>query len=792
MRKALYFLTIFLTLGFLQGKAQTYFPINATSGVQVTGGVTVTVSRSFPLPNTGTYCGTGPYQIGKNYSDWYQFNFATPVTHVKFELTRIHNDDTVQFDVNGTKYNLTGANVNAFAGTCTMTSNNLNTGGGWLSTTGGATGVGQGAEVIIQLTPLTINSVRVTHIRHFANNIASDVYFNAYLADDSCSLGFTAVADSPTCSGRDIKLSVTNFPNTTYQWSTNAPLTPNWTPSNTVYNPVLKNANQGHSGQYYVTAVRGTCIYRDTINVLVTQSPTPGPLATIKQAGPMCPLEDDTLFVPNVNLPIGGWVVAYGAWGRDTFDASQGYILRLPNVTPSLNTTFYIYAVDIQGCFSDTVNYLFKVNPDVTAAFAFKVNEGCTEDTVKFTNNSTESEGQNFTSFWNYGDNTPIEIIKDTTHYYQVPKPNWAQRDYNVRLRVTNGKCSDTLTQTVSINHPVKAEFQNDIDSLCQGNIVTFTAGDSSYVKPGTIPHMLWKYGDGYTDTIFNTQHKFNVAGIYNVTFIMEDFLKCVDSFVVPIVVDSIGGIYFTTDKEFVCVGEEILFTGQFSSYGYNSAIWDFADGVIIPDSTLVHHSYNKPGTYVVTFAADYRICPDTTFQGEYVVKPFPDVYLGEDTAICPNGDPVEIQDKLNVGNPLGIKYQWHTPTKDVTPGIKVRHPGTYSVTADLDGCVASDSIVIHKNCYINIPNVFTPNGDGISDYFLPRQVISRNVSDFEMQVYNRWGEKVFETTSINGRGWDGKLGGKDQPSGVYVYVIKVQFGNGIVERYQGNVTMVR
>ena len=51
---------------------------------------------------------------------------------------------------------------------------------------------------------------------------------------------------------------------------------------------------------------------------------------------------------------------------------------------------------------------------------------------------------------------------------------------------------------------------------------------------------------------------------------------------------------------------------------------------------------------------------------------------------------------------------------------------------------------------------------------------------------------KVFETNSINGRGWDGKYGGSDQPSGVYIYMIQVAFANGVTECYQGNVTMLR
>ncbi|MBZ0100373.1 MAG: gliding motility-associated C-terminal domain-containing protein, partial [Taibaiella sp.] len=305
-------------------------------------------------------------------------------------------------------------------------------------------------------------------------------------------------------------------------------------------------------------------------------------------------------------------------------------------------------------------------------------------------------------------------------------------------------------------------------------------------------PSMLWKYGDGGKDTIFNTTHTYTLAGLYHPTFILTDFLGCSDSFSVPIVVDSNGFVFFETNRESVCVGEEIIFQGKYSVFGYESATWKFGDGVEIPDDTLVYHSYDNPGTYDVTFDIQYRICPDTAYTGQYIVKPIPNVYLGEDTSICPNGEPVYIADRYSASNPPNTTYLWNTPTEDVTPGIAVRHHGSYSLTADLEGCKASDTIVISKNCYINIPNVFTPNGDGNSDYFLPRQMLSRNLARFEMHIYNRWGEEVFQANSINGRGWDGKYGGDDQPIGVYIYIINVTFTNGITERYQGNVTLLR
>jgi gliding motility-associated-like protein len=60
------------------------------------------------------------------------------------------------------------------------------------------------------------------------------------------------------------------------------------------------------------------------------------------------------------------------------------------------------------------------------------------------------------------------------------------------------------------------------------------------------------------------------------------------------------------------------------------------------------------------------------------------------------------------------------------------------------------------------------------------------------MSVFNRWGQLIFETQRPDGRGWDGRFNDKEQPMGVYVYLIDAVFRNGMSERYTGNITLLR
>lgn len=786
MKKLSYLLLLFLFVF----SGNVYSQITVLNGNQVVNGLTVTVSRSNPAPNSATLCATGPYQIGRNYSDWYKYEFiGQPASHFTVQMIRLHDDDTVQVIVNGQPYNVTGAVAYLGDPACNITSNNVNfPGNGYITTTGGATGVGQGIEFEISLPGKMIDSVRIMHIRAAANAIASDVIYAADCKLDTCGMKFIAERGPKICEGYDLQLTATEYPNTTYKWTpATGVIPPVFDPSDNVREPIMKNIGAINSGTYIVTGLRGDCVYRDEINLSISTAPSLG--GVVKQLGPLCPGGDDTMSVPQVSLPTGGKVYAWGQSQSVLYelDANNGYGLPFPSVTGNERGLYSVYAVDVQGCITDTIDFFFDVLTGVHADFNYTIKEGCVQDTVIFMNTSIGNQ----TQVWDFGDQSPLATEESPEHYYIVPKPHNDARKYIINLKIANTSCGDTVEKEIDIDHRLAAEFTMDDDSICQGGTIAFT--DISEIKAGTIPTRMWSYG--YTDpvqqNVLNHTFTYDKAGIYNPKMIITDYLGCVDSYSLELVVDSTGGITFTTDKENVCIGDEVTFTGDYYKDGALSATWDFKDGVNIPGDEKVYHSYVEQGTYDVSYAVDYRICPDIIVTKGIVVKPVPQVYLGEDTSICPNGKPIYIGDVFNQsGN--GIKYTWNTTERDATQGIYVHSPGTYAVTAEQDGCSASDTLVVKKNCYIDIPNVFTPNGDGKSDYFLPRQLLSKNVSEFSMQIYNRWGQQVFVTTSTNGRGWDGKMNGEEQPIGVYVYTIQVTFGNGITERYQGNVTLLR
>jgi gliding motility-associated-like protein len=112
----------------------------------------------------------------------------------------------------------------------------------------------------------------------------------------------------------------------------------------------------------------------------------------------------------------------------------------------------------------------------------------------------------------------------------------------------------------------------------------------------------------------------------------------------------------------------------------------------------------------------------------------------------------------------------------------------------DPHGCIFIDTlkiIVLEVFCfdpYVYVPNAFTPDGDARNDVLFVR---SKMVTEMNLLVYDRWGEKVFETNDIN-YGWDGTFPGKKCDPGVFVYYLDATCHNKAKYIKKGNVTLIR
>lgn len=250
-------------------------------------------------------------------------------------------------------------------------------------------------------------------------------------------------------------------------------------------------------------------------------------------------------------------------------------------------------------------------------------------------------------------------------------------------------------------------------------------------------------------------------------------------------------------EKVLLCFEDQISLSATHNGGDNCSYLWTLGDGssyttpnpTIFPDTTMSYSVVITTAQGCVASAEGIIIKRLGTFP-----TPF--------NAWCENCEIVQAQSttvfSTNYGD--GYQYQW-TPVEDMST------PQSYSskvnplentmytvVVTDTFGCTISGTVFIkvqELTCdepFIFIPNVFSPNGDKNNDVLYVRSEI---LDELYFAVYNRWGEKVFETTRID-EGWNGTYKDKPCQNGVYDYYFKGKCVNGKTHEIKGNVMLIR
>jgi len=209
----------------------------------------------------------------------------------------------------------------------------------------------------------------------------------------------------------------------------------------------------------------------------------------------------------------------------------------------------------------------------------------------------------------------------------------------------------------------------------------------------------------------------------------------------------------------------------------YNGYLWN--NGAVTRSVVV-----DQTGNYWVD-VIDEHGCKgsDTTFIPS--VKKAPYAFLGADTAICSYGSLTLL--------PVTAFERQRWSTGSTSGSIQVNQPGDYwlEVTDD-NHCQGRDTIrVIQKDCMegLFVPSAFTPNHDGLNDRLTP--MLFGDIRSFRFTIYNRWGEVVFETTTV-GKGWDGTYGGRQQNADVFVWSCTYLLNGKTNERRSGKIVLVR
>ncbi len=244
----------------------------------------------------------------------------------------------------------------------------------------------------------------------------------------------------------------------------------------------------------------------------------------------------------------------------------------------------------------------------------------------------------------------------------------------------------------------------------------------------------------------------------------------------------------FISDKaDSICLGERIVFTD--TSKVDNGLItawhWNFGVGAQ-PDTANTQGPqtvrYATAGSKIVSLRVETSTgCDVTTTRTILVDTCCVLSAMVQFPAECPM--PCSTATIIATDDLPPVTYMWSTNQTDSL--VTDLTPGDYIVTVtDATGCTDTVAFTIEDQMLF-IPNAFTPNGDNVNDVFFPG---GSNFEVLELEVYSRWGKKVWSGTS---GGWDGRLDGQELPSDVYAYRGRVRF-QGEVQEKKGEVMLLR
>jgi gliding motility-associated-like protein len=294
-----------------------------------------------------------------------------------------------------------------------------------------------------------------------------------------------------------------------------------------------------------------------------------------------------------------------------------------------------------------------------------------------------------------------------------------------------------------------------------------------------------WDFGDGNSSNVANPYHTYSAYGNYNVQLIV--YYNCgSDTINQQVTLTGNAAVSQFGFQQSPC-SYNINFTN--TSTGATSYLWNFGDGTTSTDS-IPYHIYANPGIYSVTQIA-YNNCDIDTITKNVTVDSILVPVASFSYTIKPCSGSVNfISTAINATSYLWQFGDGQTSTQQ-NPSHTFSVANTYPVTLTVNaGQPCTDSVVTIVNIENAdstnwfVPNCFTPNGDGINDVF---EIIGiSECSTYSFIIFNRWGQKVFETTdTLNS--WNGALNSKNVSEGVYLYILTV---NG--QKSSGTVSLLR
>ncbi len=469
---------------------------------------------------------------------------------------------------------------------------------------------------------------------------------------------------------------------------------------------------------------------------------------------------------------------SYCAW-------STGDTTYTIEVKPEETTTYFLSVHD--AC-QDVDSVTVTVNPAPPVEASVDNNHITTGEAVQLFGNGADSY------FWTSYPTDP-SLSGQENLPNPVVSPTAPLTIYTLHGTDNQTGCSNKASLNIIIVDPLSSEFTLDRTTVCTSEEAVvnyfglpipgatydwnFDGGNASGSGPGPY-HIQW-----------------NEAGEKNLS--LKIYVDGYESDITHKTMQVIPSpeVSFSSKLNEGCAPLEIDFVNQSGGITpYTEFVWDFGDGQKAYEENPVY-TYDMPGDYTIRLQLKNEHCTDMLSMENYISvydQPIADFNLTPEELSTKNPE-ITISD-LSMGDP----HEWIWDLGDGTIIYNEQslshfyeNPGIFSIRLIIYnkyGCwdSLSKSVQVVAEPKFFVPNAFKPSSTLGNDRFIIR---AAGVEVFNLMIFSRWGEKVFETDNLY-EGWDGKVNGKIAPAGTYVYQINYTNDRGQNKIVNGTVTLIK
>jgi gliding motility-associated-like protein len=708
--------------------------------------------------------GTPPYATEAN-SSWFKWTCAQAGT-LTFDITPINPDNDLDFLL----YELSGTSTNA-CGTRTI----LRCSATGCPVSNGIIGLDTNATDINEPytntgNPNACNSPDLNGYVKYINMTAGKTYVLMVNNFDDAS-GFTITfGGSGTFLGPKAVITSSNATQACKGevFSFNGNLSKNYDALNWIFTPGMPNTatnvgphnvNYNLPGNYtvYLKASDATCASGNSIDSIKITVNAPPVISTNNPA----------ITNTDCNAPTGSikGITVTGGKAAYTYD---WYAVPATKVSTSVTTAdliamlpgnYFLVVTDANGCKDTTANFEIKSYTPPDSPNVLNVVAYCEEEVI----GPITADGKGGIYTW-FGDVT----LKDTLFIGAVYTPVNTVTDTLYLTETAHGCTSQAVVVIINIK-PLPTATAADV-AYCAGEVmkpITANGNSSTYT---------W-YGDVGLTTILHTGGTYTPVNTVTDTIYLTGSTNGCSSHTdtIIITINPLPTADAGLAKHITCKLSAVTLDGSGSGAPPLVYNWAPSSGVVSGGNTL-NPSVKTEGTYTLTVKNTTTGCAAID-QVDVIKDPVPvaaftaDVYSGE--------DPLTVN--FTNKSTGATTYQWifdgTNKSTDKNPGFLYKIPNTYTVlliSSDSSKCpdTATVEIRVYERFTVDIPNVFTPNGDGTNDVFT---INSTGIDELSCEIYDRWGLKIYNWDKKND-GWDGRsLSGSKATEGTYFFILKIK-----------------